>query len=484
MATPTSESVVYTPPPSVQGFLVSEAYTALIVGPVGSTKTTAGIMKIAYHAKRMAPCRDGIRRSRCVWVRNTNQQLHDTSIPDFLKWFPDGVAGSFERTKMRFTLRFDDVECEVLFRGLDDADDVRRLLSLQVSFAVLDEFREIHPDIYSALHGRLGRYPDKSMVPPRKEWGTDSKGHAIGGCVTDDGKPNAHLWGMTNPPDMDTFWEQLLSDPPSNVEVFFQPSGMSPEADWLQYLPADYYENQAEGKPQDWIDVYIHAKFGRSLSGQPVFSAFSRDIHVAHSPLNVLSSPVIIGVDAGLTPTAVLCQQDYQGRLLVHDCVTAQMGALRFVREHLKPLVTGKFAGRQIIVVIDPAAFQRAQTDERTVADIYRQEGFRVVPAQTNTITARIAAVDAFLSRMVDGKAGLLIDPGCKLLIDALRSKYRYKINSKGARDDTPEKAHPWSDLADALQYACLHADNGASVGAARLTNSRREVKSVQYAYV
>ena len=163
--------VDFEPPPSVQGFLASSAFISLIVGPVGSTKTSAGIMKIAYHAKQMAKCRDGIRRSRCVWVRNTNQMLHDTSIPDFLKWFPDGVAGNFAKVQMKFNLKFDDVDCEVLFRGLEDANDVRRLLSLQISFAVLDEFREINQQIFEALQGRLGRYPDKSLVPPRPEWG-------------------------------------------------------------------------------------------------------------------------------------------------------------------------------------------------------------------------------------------------------------------------------------------------------------------------
>ena len=41
----------YTPPQSVVGFLTNMSFVDLIIGPVGSTKTTAGIMKIAYHAK-------------------------------------------------------------------------------------------------------------------------------------------------------------------------------------------------------------------------------------------------------------------------------------------------------------------------------------------------------------------------------------------------------------------------------------------------
>lgn len=477
--------VNYEPPPSAEGFLRSDAFVSLIVGPVGSTKTSAGIMKIAYHAARMAKGRDGIRHSRCVWVRNTNQMLHDTSIPDFLKWFPDGQAGTFEKTKMRFILEFSDVRCEVLFRGLEDANDVRRLLSLQISFAVLDEFREIHADIYNALQGRLGRYPDKSMVPPRPEWGTDEQGVPIGGCVMDDGSSNRHMWGMTNPPDLDTFWEQLLTEPPKNVDVFFQPSGLSQEADWLKYLPSEYYTNLAEGKSEDWIDVYIHAKFGKSLAGKPVFSSFKQDLHVAKGPLLIQASPLIIGVDAGLTPTATITQLDYQGRLLVHDSITGEsMGALRFIREMLKPLLTSKYGQKQVLVIIDPAAFQRAQTDERTVADIFKNEGFMVKAAPTNTITARLAAVDNYLTRMVDGKSAILFDKaGCQKLILAMRSKYRYKTNTKGETDETPEKTHPWSDLADSLQYAALHTDKGASYGAVR-SSVKREIKKATYVYV
>ena len=80
---------------SLDEFFYSEKFISLAVGPVGSTKTTAGIMKILHHAARMAPCKDGIRRSRAIWVRNTREQLRDTSIPDFLKWIPDGIMGSF-----------------------------------------------------------------------------------------------------------------------------------------------------------------------------------------------------------------------------------------------------------------------------------------------------------------------------------------------------------------------------------------------------
>lgn len=459
-------SITYTPVPSVTPFLLSPKFQSFIVGPVGSTKTTASLIKILLEAKKMAPCKDGIRRSRCAVVRNTRQMLMDSTVPDFLNLFPEGEAGAYLRTEMKFIIRVDDVECEVLFRGLDDAQDVRRLLSLQLSFAMLDEVREINPDVFNALTGRLGRYPNGMMVPHRPEWGLDDKGNPVQGCVADDGSPLKKLWGATNPADADSFWEQYLSDPPENAHVTIQPSGRSADADWLQHLPSNYYEDMMQGKSDEWISVYVDGKWGSSLSGKPVFRAFSADMHLSKEPIKVAPTTVVIGVDAGLTPAAVFTQQTYDGRVVVLDSITSHdMGALRFIREKLKPLIAQKYAGATVAVVIDPAAFQRAQTDERTVADIFRSEGFLIKPAKSNSITARLAAVESYLTRVVDGKGAFLVDPGCTELVQALRGKYRYKVNTKGERDEKPEK-NAWSHVSDALQYACLHHDGGAVLGA------------------
>lgn len=462
-----TEILEYNPPPSVAGFLTDEKFISLVVGPVGSTKTTASIMKIAYHAARMAPCRDGIRRSRAVVIRNTREMLRDTTIPDFLRWFPDGVAGTYMKTEYKFLLKFGDVECEVLFRGLDDANDVRRLLSLQTSFGVIDEFREVSPAIYDALQGRLGRYPSKLD-------------NGVG-CVTDTGEKNSHLWGASNPPDADTFWEKLLSEPPENMSAYFQPSGLSPDADWLQYLPDDYYDNLAKGKTEDWIDVYIHAKFGKTLAGRPVFRTFRSDFHVAKQPLRPLKTmnrPLILGMDFGLNPSCTINQLDVQGRFLTFDALTSDgIGLTQFLATRLRPLLAAeKYAGIPIIVVGDPAGWARTQTDERSCADVLQAAGFKAIPARTNSVVARLAAVDSFLMRQVEGGPGALIDPGCTPLIRALRGGYRYKLKKTGEHEDTPEK-NEHSHIADAHQYACLHAE--ASNGADFNSVQKREVKKV-----
>ena len=465
-------SVQYTPPLSVVPFLTSDKFSNFIVGPVGSTKTTASIMKIALEAKRVARCHDGLRKSRIAVIRNTRQMLWDTTIPDFLKWFPDGQAGTLMKTESKFLMRFDDVECEVLFRGLDDANDVRRLLSLQLTFGMMDEFREINPDIYNALTGRLGRYPDKTM-------------NGVGAC-DDTGKQIHKVWGATNPPDADTFWEEQLSDPPSNMHVTIQPSGLSDEADWVQYLPEGYYDNLCEGKSEDWIDVYVHGKFGRSLSGMPVYQrTFAPEFHIASSELKPVQNadyPITIGIDFGRTPAAAFMQRDPRGRVLVLSEITSEnMGLETFIQTRLNPHIANNYPGYKFVAAPDPAGFMKQQANEMTLVDQLKAAGFHCVKPPTNDPDKRIQAVERLLNQQIEGKAMFLIDPRCTQIIKGFRSGYRYKVKKNGEMEDKPDKNES-SHVHDALQYGAAVIDMNIR-GYGVNTSVRREVKPAPYRY-
>jgi hypothetical protein len=65
--------------------------------------------------------------------------------------------------------------------------------------------------------------------------------------------------------------------------------------------------------------------------------------------------------------------------------------------------------------------------------------------------------VDRLLRQTVAGEPALQISrAGCPTLITALGDKYLYRRRRDGQMEDIPEKLHPWSDIADALQYFCL----------------------------
>jgi len=61
-----------------------------------------------------------------------------------------------------------------------------------------------------------------------------------------------------------------------------------------------------------------------------------------------------------------------------------------------------------------------------------------------------------------DGGPALIIDrKRCPMLVRALNGAYRYARNQAGLTKPLPEKLHPASDLADALQYVCLAQNSG-----------------------
>lgn len=454
-------SINYEPAPTCAAFMQDERPQSFIVGPVGSGKTTAILFKIVTRAMNQAPSpRDGIRRTRWVIVRNTLQQLMDTTLKSWLQWFPDGQAGKWVSGTKTFWLRFGDVEAEVLFRPLDTPDDVRRVLSLEVTGAILDEFVEIPREIVDAVEGRCGRYP----------------------AAIDGGPTWWGMWGATNPGNEDNWWYDYLYEPweddfngaakETKLGYYQQPSGFSPHAENLDKLPggAGYYKNLSVGKSEAWIKQFIEVQWGYSLRGKPVYPTFNPELHVAKRPLIYNPHlPLIVGFDPGYVwSAAILGQQDSHGRICVlREVIGHQMGAQRFCREKLKPLLALEFPSAQLLIAADPACRSSAQTDERSVAQVIREEmGVPVRPAKTNNIEPRLQAVESFLCRLTDVGPALLIDQSCHTLIRGFKSGYRYDVSQKGEQALSPAK-NEYSHPHDACQYLCM-AFQGEQVRDAR----------------
>ena len=47
------------------------------------------------------------------------------------------------------------------------------------------------------------------------------------------------------------------------------------------------------------------------------------------------------------------------------------------------------------------------------------------------------------------------------MLVRALNGAYRFGKTSAGVTKPLPDKGHPWSDVADALEYICLVVNSG-----------------------
>lgn len=436
----------YRPPPTIERFMFDHHLVRVAVGPVGSGKSMGCIMELLRRAVLQAPTNNGVRYTRFALIRNTMQQLRQTVLSDVQQYLGPIVHYFVTDSTIQIRIPLPDgtrLHSDWVMIPLDTKEDVRRLLSMQLTGAWINELREVPIEVVSALLGRLGRYPSKTMGGPT--W--------------------FGLIGDSNPWDTDSaYHDRLVLNPDPKWMLFHQPSGIGPDAENVENLPPGYYENLAGDRDIEWAQVHVESMWGTSNAGQAVFRrSFHAPTHVRDMKLVVNpNKPLMVGLDFGRTPCAVIGQIDNYGRgIIMREVVTEGMGLIQMLQEHLKPVLHSEpFAGRRAFVVGDPAGRQKSQITEETPFDILRQEGFLAYPASTNNIDPRLLGVEKMLRAQIAGEPGLQINrEGCPTLIQALGNKYRYRKKRDGQLEDLPEKLHPWSDISDALQYFCLGAN-------------------------
>jgi hypothetical protein len=436
-------SLIYQPPPTVERFMLSDARFRFITGPVGSGKSMGMIMELLRRARQQRPDSNGVRNTRFALVRNTLAQLRTTVLPDVQQYLNPMVRYFVTDATIQVRAPLEDnttINSDWIMIPLETREDIRRLLSMQLTGAWLNELREIEYEVVSGLMERIGRYPSKINGGPT--W------H---GLIADSNP------GTTDSP----YYEHFILNPVPGWEIFQQPSGLSPYAENLENLPANYYENAMSGASEDRIATQIRSEWGTSNAGQAVFrSSFRPDVHV-RDMVTVINPhrPVMIGMDFGRTPCALIGQVDFLGRLLVFEEVTSEdMGLRQFVNEQLKPrLFVEPYLGKRSFVVGDPAGAYKSQLAEENAFDVLKSAGFAAYPAVTNDIPPRLLAFEKLLSAFPGGEPAIQISrQGCPTLVRALASQYRYRKKRDGQLEDKPEKLHPWSDVADAGQYMAL----------------------------
>ena len=446
-----------------------------IRGPVGSGKSVGCCIEIFRRALAQKKNEDGIRKSRWAIIRNTNPQLRTTTIKTWLDWFPEDEWGRFQwSVPYTHNIKRGELELEVIFLALDRPEDVKKLLSLELTGIWINEARELPKSIIDACTMRVGRFP--SMREGGPTWS---------GVIADTNAPEEDHWwpvmsGEVPIPDHIPAEEAKMLVKPDNWKFFTQPAGMvekkdgngnvdeyipNPEAENQANMLGTYYSNLIRGKTKSWIDVYVMNKLGAIQDGKPVYNMFVVDTHVAKEEIPVADGmPVYVGLDFGLTPAAVFGQKVRGRWLLLQEIVAFDMGIVRF-SELLRQEIAVRYANCEVNIFGDPSGDFRAQTDESTPFQILRGAGLRARPAPSNDVALRIESVSQPLQRMSEGKSGLLIDPRCRELIKGFEGGYQYKrMQVSGERyDDKPDK-NRFSHIHDALQYLMLGAGEGRQV--------------------
>lgn len=462
----------YPPGPVSRRFIRSDAFVCAIRGPIGSGKSTACVMKLIRSLQKQKRLKDGWIRRRTAVIRNTYAELRTTTIKTWHQWIPPSM-GTYRETAPPTHHIIDQaqkIDWEVIFIALDRPDDVRKLLSLEISDAWINEAREAPRAILEGLTGRVGRFPRQ----------------AEGGCT------DPQILMDTNPPDTDHWWYRMAEEPtPEDVELqaelerqlrelgalredqslyewFAQPGGEDPDAENLDNLPPGYYLKAKANKDADWINVYVNGNYGYVREGKPVYPDYRDGTHC--KPFEISSRLGLhLGLDFGLTPAAAFGQQMPNGQWRFRsEVVTERSGIIRFaglIKTHLAERypnfkiarITGDPSGNQA---------QGGDEEERTVFQLLAAHGVECRPAHTNDPTLRREAFSKPMRTLIDGEPGMLIHPDCKTWRKGLAGGFCYKrvqVSGEARYRDVPDKNH-YSHICEAGEYLMMGAGEGHAI--------------------
>lgn len=462
--------VVYEAPgPVAERFIKDDAFVCAIRGPIGSGKSTACVMKLVRNLQKQVRLRDGYIRRRTAIIRNTYPELRTTTIKTWHQWLPAHMGHWRDAGPPTHHIidEANKIDWEVIFVALDRPDDVRKLLSMELSDAWINEAREIPKAVLEGLTGRVGRFPRREE----------------GGCT------DPQILMDTNPPDTDHWWYRTAEEPtPEAVEAqleleaklramgalradqnlyswYAQPGGEEPNAENLDNLPPGYYLKAKANKDPDWIKVYVDGQYGYVMDGKPVYPEFRDNVHVRVFE----ATPRLglhIGMDWGLTPAASFGQimPNSQWRIR-SEVATEDMGIIRFA-ELVKQHLATRYPGFKVASITgDPAGSIRG-ADERTPFDLVKAAGLEARPAHTNDPSIRREAFAAPMRRMIDGEPGLLVHPDCRYLRKGLAGAYNYKrvlVSGDAKYRDVPDKSI-YSHICEASEYMFMGAGEGKSI--------------------
>lgn len=446
----------YVAPPTVGRFMQSDAAVRFLMGPYGSGKSVGSAVELVRRAFNHPPRPDGVRPSQFLIVRNTYRQLKDTTLKTFLEWFPEGAPGRLLKSDMVYEIKtpLDDgtrVESYFLFRPFDSEQDQSNALSLELTGAWVNEFREILPTHIINILGRCGRY--KNGRDPR----------AWTGVVADSNHPNEGgayhkmFEGETIPDD--------YRDPTGRriFEVFRQPGGLSPHAENVEHLSKGYYERMVQmaaldGKDEQWVNVHVHSMYGRINDGQPVYRGFWNErIHVSPTVLEPDPKRVIgVGYDPGLgAAAAVLGQMDSERRWRIFAEINLKNAVTADMLREVQRLLHERYglSRPQTVWFCDPYTKSRSGTDRNSPLHVLRAKGVKAIVSLKN-IEPRISGMRTAMSGLAGGVPRLLVDASCRAFIEGANGGYAFRKMQTRDEKFTPEPdKNFYSNVHDAAQY-------------------------------
>lgn len=453
------------PGPIGERFMFGQEPIEGIMGPVGSAKTTCSIFRIFVSALRMPICKDGVIRYRGAAIHENLRALQRTGLESFHQFFPKGFPGAhFEGGQdrpfkgiLRFiTPRGRKLQIILDGFGIGDHSIEQLLRGYQANFFWNVEMdllsRDVPPDEYARV--AQGRYPGRAMLADEKA------------------KVPGSVWGDLNPP-LISHWihDDFIEKPREGYLLHRQPSGLAENAENRRYVPRDTYEALAKTLPADKVRRFVHGEFGLVGDGALVYPEYDFAMHCAAEPLAAVDSPLLIGMDAGGSPAAIVGQFTPRGHMRWIDelCTEPGTGAGRFA-EYLVDLLRSKYHGLPVRAGWgDPSAFHGAdrQAGELSFMEIVGKAlGLNILPTVTNEPHMRQESVAWFLrrGRDTDGTPFFQHSPTMKRVQRGFQGGFVIHLNPHDTASRVAFVKNIFSHPHEAGQYLCYGARGHAGV--------------------
>ena len=420
-----ANETVFKPNPMQKNFIESRAKADLFSSRMGEGKSTALAWAAFYHTRHNPGARWAI-------IRDTYENLKGTTQKTFMDWF--GQFGTYHGGNKTFTWSNGIAEGEVIFMGMDDANDATKLMSRELAGFGMDEPAPamgntgINEFVFDMAMSRL-RQPKMNWYAAKLAENNPDEAHWTYRKFVSPGNPGFTIWQPQMP-------ENIL------------------------HLPKDYYEGlRATFKHRpDLVRRFVDGEFGFQAVGKNVTPQWNDKFHLALGLVPEDRTELVCCWDFGHTPVCIITQITAAGHwdILQAHC-GVDIGAEELINDLVRPTLLDlrKKHNATWRHIGDPAGKQRSQDsiNRSPVRTIRRELGGNWTSGPVS-LQERLDPLQSVLTKAVGGRGKVRVDREKAAPVwYALRGGWHYHVANNGLISGVPVKNHPDSDVGDALGY-------------------------------
>lgn len=391
---------------------------------MGEGKSAGLAWAAFYHAKNNPG-------AKWYFIRDTWENLRATTMEEFFRWFPPGIAGHYHETKRIFTWASGLAEGRVGFLGMDDPQDATKLMSRDMGGFGIDEpapaigSAGVAEDIFNMAMSRL-RQPGMKWYGAKLAENNPDEVHWTYRRFVQPGEPGFRIW-----------------QPPSPENI--------------KNLPPTYYQGLRAtfANRPDLVRRFVDGDFGFQQVGKSVTPQWNDKLHLAIGLIPVKGTELVLNWDWGHNPTCLITQRTPLGHWnVLNSIVGEETAAEQLIVDLVKPLLIERYRGYSLRHIGDNAGKQREQTSIlRTPVKLMTKAlggSWQSGPVKWEP---RIEPLRAVLSRTVGGRGLVQVDRhNAPEVWHALRGGWHFHVSRQGIISGEPIKnlhSHP----GDAMSY-------------------------------